>query len=250
MPHHQHPGLIFGKKQVYYKRGPIIQKPPGLPEVRNQLIKEFRRIGGLSSLIKYLELRIGHASFPNHEYLQVILDGLREPVSFQEPLVIPTFAVNTDAKTRGKRHRLLLLRHASQCTAENGTCIITSKCAEMKVLWKHLARCNDNECRVPHCLSSRYILSHWRRCRSPCNICGPVKKLIKNGVPVYSSESELEACALSKLMMRHELISFLSSPEENIVRVKRENIRSVLKRIHQQHLFEQTTDDDSDTEGA
>jgi len=243
-------GLIFGKKQVYYKRGTLSpMKKPGLPEVRNQLIEEFRRIEGFSSLIKYSEAMLGRESFPKHQ-LQDILDGLREPESFQESLAIPTsFAANdTDAKTRGKRHRLLLLRHASKCTAENGTCTITPRCAEMKVLWKHIAKCKDNYCKVRHCLSSRYIISHWRRCRSPCNICVPVRELIKNGVPVYSSESELEARALSKLMMKHELISFLYNPEENITRVERENICSVLKRIHQQHLFEQTTDDDSDAE--
>jgi len=241
-------GLIFGKKQVYYERGRFKRtNPPGLPEVRNQLIKEFRRIEGFSSLIKFLEVRTGHASFPKHEHLQDILDGLREPESFQDSLAIPIF--DTDTKeTRHKRHRLLLLRHASKCTAENGTC--NPKCAEMKVSWKHLANCKDSYCKVPHCLSSRYIISHYRRCRSPCNICGPVKEIIQNGVPVYSSETELEARTLSELMMKHELISFLSSPETNIARIERENICSVLKRIHQQHLFEQTTDDDSDTEGA
>jgi len=212
------------------------------------MIKEFGRIEGFSSLIQYLEARLGRESFPKHEFLQDILDGLHEPESFQESLVIPTFAANTDAKTRGKRHRLLLLRHASKCTAENGTCTVTRQCAEMKVLWKHIANCKDSYCKIRHCLSSRYILSHWRRCRSPCNICGPVKELIKNGVPVYSLESELDACALSKLMMKHELISFLSSPDENIARVERENICSVLKSIQHQRLLEQTTDDDSDAE--
>ena len=143
-------GYIFGKKQNYYKRGARVEEStdsyerlcPGLPEVRSQMIKEFRRIKGFSSLINYLEARLGRESFPKHELLQNILDGLREPESVQESLA------------------------------------------------------------------------------------------------VYSEDSELEARALSKLIMRHELISFLSSPEENIARVERENICSVLKRIHQQHLFD------------
>jgi len=88
---------------------------------------------------------------------------------------------DTDAKSRHKRQRLLLLRHASKCTAENGTCTITPQCAEMKALWKHLAYCKDSYCKVPHCLSSRYVLSHFRRCKPPCNICDPVKEIIKNG---------------------------------------------------------------------
>ena len=105
------------------------------------MIIEFRRIRGFSSLINYLELRVGRDSFPKHDLLQNILDGLREPESVQESLV------------------------------------------------------------------------------------------------VYSADSELEARALSKLMIKHELISFLSNPEEHITRVERANICSVLKRIHQQHLF-------------
>jgi hypothetical protein len=86
-----------------------------------------------------------------------------------------------DAKARHKRQRLLLLRHASKCTAENGTCETTPHCADMKVLWKHIANCKDSYCKVRHCMSSRYVLSHYRRCKPPCNICDPVREIIKNG---------------------------------------------------------------------
>lgn len=90
-----------------------------------------------------------------------------------------------DAKARHKRQRLLLLRHASKCTAENGTCTITPHCAEMKELWKHIASCKDSCCKVRHCMSSRYVLSHYRRCKPPCNICDPVREIIKNGFNNY-----------------------------------------------------------------
>ena len=87
----------------------------------------------------------------------------------------------SDTKARHKRQRLLLLRHASKCTAEDGTCTITPHCSEMKVLWKHIAACKDSYCKVRHCMSSRYVLSHYRRCKPPCDICDPVKEIIKNG---------------------------------------------------------------------
>ena len=87
----------------------------------------------------------------------------------------------TDAKARHKRQRLLLLRHASKCTAETGTCTVTPHCADMKILWKHIANCKDSYCKVRHCMSSRYVLSHYRRCKPPCNICDPVKDIIKTG---------------------------------------------------------------------
>jgi E1A/CREB-binding protein len=89
----------------------------------------------------------------------------------------------SDAKARHKSQRLLLLRHASKCTAEEGKCTVTPHCAEMKVLWKHIANCKDSYCKVRHCMSSRYVLSHYRRCKPPCNVCDPVKEIIKkNGL--------------------------------------------------------------------
>jgi len=85
-------------------------------------------------------------------------------------------------KSRHKQQRLLLLRHASKCNYEDGQCPVTPHCAEMKVLWKHIASCKDQYCKVKHCMSSRYVLSHYRRCKdSGCDICGPVRDIIKNG---------------------------------------------------------------------
>eukprot|EP00957_Ditylum_brightwellii_P025425 1922788-Ditylum_brightwellii.AAC.1 len=71
------------------------------------------------------------------------------------------------SKTRHKQQRLLLLRHASKCEYENGKCPITPHCQEMKTLWKHIASCKDQNCNVRHCMSSRYVLSHYRRCKDP-----------------------------------------------------------------------------------
>ena len=100
----------------------------------------------------------------------------------KEPMDINSnFANENDVKTKHKRQRLLLLRHASKCTAPPGQCKQTPHCAEMKVLWKHIASCKESQCTVPHCMSSRYVLSHYRRCKGPCNICDPVRDAIKNG---------------------------------------------------------------------
>ena len=75
---------------------------------------------------------------------------------------------------------LLLLCHSSKCEEEDGKCTVTSYCGEMKKLWKHMAQCKEyNECQVPHCLSSKYVLSHYRRCKGPCSKCDPVKEAIR-----------------------------------------------------------------------
>ena len=71
--------------------------------------------------------------------------------------------------------QLLLLHHSSKCHSSSD-CEIAPYCAEMQKLWKHMARCMDNDCRFPRCFWSRKILSHYRRCTLPrCPTCGPVR---------------------------------------------------------------------------
>ena len=95
--------------------------------------------------------------------------------------------LNIDNKT----DNLLLLRHASKCKNEDGKCTITPYCGEMKKLWKHIANCKDSNCKVEHCMSSRYVLSHYRRCKDPCSICGHVREIIRreNGVVINNSST-------------------------------------------------------------
>ena len=50
----------------------------------------------------------------------------------------------------------------------------------MKRLWRHIADCKDEQCQVPHCKSSRYVLSHYHRCKDlRCEVCGPVREAIQ-----------------------------------------------------------------------
>ena len=81
---------------------------------------------------------------------------------------------------RQQQQRLLLLRHASKCPHEFGTCPVTPHCQGMKRLWKHIAECKDQQCQMAHCVSSRYVLSHYHRCKDPrCAVCGPVREAIQ-----------------------------------------------------------------------
>ncbi len=87
-----------------------------------------------------------------------------------------------DPKIKHKQQRLLLLRHASKCTAKEGQCTKTPHCAEMKELWKHISGCHNSKCTYPHCLSSRYVLMHYRKCKDPrCPACAPVRASIREG---------------------------------------------------------------------
>jgi hypothetical protein len=76
--------------------------------------------------------------------------------------------------------RLSLLCHASQCPHQKNTCPVTPFCWAIKELWSHITVCKDQECNVKHCLSSRYILSHFSKCTNVgCAVCDLVRSQIK-----------------------------------------------------------------------
>jgi Bromodomain/TAZ zinc finger len=96
---------------------------------------------------------------------------------FQDPTVAQKARVILQ-----QQQRLLLLRHASKCTA--GPQCTTKFCEQMVTLWKHMRTCRDKSCKTSHCLSSRCVLNHYRICKSngrtlTCEVCGPVMLKIK-----------------------------------------------------------------------
>jgi len=56
-------------------------------------------------------------------------------------------------------------------------------------LWKHIQKCSNEDCKYDHCLSSRQILTHFKRCQtlnqhSICNFCAPViKRIVQESHP-------------------------------------------------------------------
>lgn len=80
-----------------------------------------------------------------------------------------------------KQHRLLILRHVTRCPVEIGqTCPVFRCCGEAKMLSEHIKKCRDTSCSVDMCLSSRYIITHHRRCKlKSCPVCVPVRRITK-----------------------------------------------------------------------
>ena len=94
-----------------------------------------------------------------------------------------------------QQRRLLLLRHASKC--DGGPTCRTKFCPQMVTLWKHMKKCRDKTCRIPHCLSSRCVLNHYRLCKSEgktatCTICAPVLRLIRQGDEALGSADGID----------------------------------------------------------
>ena len=111
--------------------------------------------------------------------------------SLSSPMRPPATPSNSTALPSGHRvrvvkqqqQRLLLLRHASKCPHDQGTCPVTAHCAQMKQLWQHIISCRVLECKVQHCVSSRYVLSHYSKCHSrTCVLCGPVRAAVTRQV--------------------------------------------------------------------
>jgi Bromodomain/TAZ zinc finger len=103
--------------------------------------------------------------------------GFSNSSQFQDPTAAQKMRVILQ-----QQQRLLLLRHASKCTA--GPQCTTKFCEQMVTLWKHMRTCRDKSCKTSHCLSSRCVLNHYRICKSngrtlTCEVCGPVMLKIK-----------------------------------------------------------------------
>ncbi|GAB9464260.1 Histone acetyltransferase [Globisporangium polare] len=112
---------------------------------------------------------------------------------------------SSDIKTAGSKEvlqrqqqRLLLLRHAMWCKANEGSCTATLSCGEMKRLWQHMGACqHTNSCSYSHCISSKYVLSHFQQCANPkCLVCQvvrfPVEVKEKNGFLMMDADRALQ----------------------------------------------------------
>lgn len=50
----------------------------------------------------------------------------------------------------------------------------------MKQLYHHIGSCGERRCDYPHCISSRYVVSHFSWCRDEqCPCCWPVRLFIR-----------------------------------------------------------------------
>lgn len=92
---------------------------------------------------------------------------------------------SNSAKDRIMRQRLVLLRHASQCNAPEGTCKFSRHCAKTKAVWNHIMidGCNKPNCTVQHCVSSRYVLKnrkHFKPTLSRSVTCVSAKESFEN----------------------------------------------------------------------
>lgn len=78
-----------------------------------------------------------------------------------------------------QQERLLQLRHAINCP-HRANCPVSRHCGNMRKLWRHMLRCKAEFCSIPYCVSSRFLLQHYRSCpKDTCAVCRPVRDTYK-----------------------------------------------------------------------
>lgn len=92
--------------------------------------------------------------------------------------------IDREGAIREFQNRLVLLHHAANCPYSNMAvpkpCRGFPSCSEMVLLLRHVNNCELKECPVPHCVSTRYLLTHSRSCvKDSCIICKPLKESIR-----------------------------------------------------------------------
>ena len=79
----------------------------------------------------------------------------------------------------------------------------------MKRLWKHIAECKDQQCQMAHCVSSRYVLSHYHRCKDPrCAVCGPVREAIQRN---HEKANERIDARMQEAILHHRYCAELAN---------------------------------------
>lgn len=138
-----------------------------------------------------------------------------------------------------QQQRLLLLRHASKCNHDVGTCRVTPHCASMKQLWKHIMSCKDQECKVAHCVSSRYVLSHYSKCKDPkCPVCGPVREAIRSNIDltqriIGSNSNSLSIPDAPRTHRAENPFAKLDTVSSAMYSMTAEEIQSHIRNVHE-----------------
>jgi len=100
------------------------------------------------------------------------------------------------ATTRAKQQRLLLLWHAAKCKYDRHHCPVTPHCDATRSIWDHISQCSNPHCEVEYCISSRYILSHYKNCKDKrCVVCGPVRRAIRQSNEQGSKQLVANSCS-------------------------------------------------------
>ncbi|KAG9406144.1 hypothetical protein AC1031_002479 [Aphanomyces cochlioides] len=138
-----------------------------------------------------------------------------------------------------QQQRLLHLRHALFCTVDK---CFASYCPEMKKLWAHVTVCKKSEsCAYAHCLSSKYVLSHFQQCTNPsCVVCALVRDPVEME-KTLTEEAKMNAEKKEPLKRQHSLMEPEQPPakKQQTLPVVKEEKPQATQQQQQQQLQQQ-----------
>lgn len=92
-----------------------------------------------------------------------------------------------------RQEYLLTLLHASTCPhEEDGQCLLSPLCFDLKKVWAHKTFCSAIGCKFPFCASTQVVMDHHHACKSrTCQICPPVRSTRKkHGINKLTADPE------------------------------------------------------------
>ena len=100
------------------------------------------------------------------------------------------------ARASLRQEYLLTLFHASLCPhEEDGHCLTSPLCFDVKRLWLHKIYCVDRQCRYPLCATSRAAIDLYNSCTDgTCAVCPAVRATReKHGIERIAADASIEA---------------------------------------------------------
>lgn len=105
---------------------------------------------------------------------------------------------STQSQTALQQEYLLTMQHASKCPhEENGQCLLTPLCFDLKKVWIHKVYCTNKACMFPFCALANVYSEHFHSCRNnSCQVCPPVRATLKqHGINRLAVDPQLVAPA-------------------------------------------------------
>lgn len=80
------------------------------------------------------------------------------------------------------QQRLILFNHVNKCK-DYTCCYLNQACNTIRNMWEHVLCCNNINCVVPYCKSSKLVINHHYKCTNiSCVVCEPSRKIYN---PIY-----------------------------------------------------------------
>ena len=128
-----------------------------------------------------------------------------------------------------QQERLMYLYHATRCS-NSDCCAHAPYCENIKKLLTHIAECSvGEECKTPHCVSSRYVLTHYQDCMDEtCRLCASVRRDFATPVGGWQNDDQDRGDRLT--LIRH-IVNLLVKSNQNATPEQKMKVPGMAKKL-------------------